>query len=43
LVEIKSRLRSAISPWFDCRQKLDIIRDRLEEGEPLLRRSELVS
>ena len=31
-VEIKSRLRSAISPWIDCRQKLDIIRDELEEG-----------
>jgi hypothetical protein len=42
-VEIKSRLRSAISPWYDCRQKLDIIRDKLEEGEPLLRQSELVS
>jgi hypothetical protein len=32
-VEIKSRLRSAISPWIDCREKLDIIRDALEEGE----------
>ena len=42
-IEIKSRLRSAISPWFECRQKLDIIRDKLEEGEPLLRQSELVS
>jgi Hint domain len=42
-IEIKSRLRSAISPWFDNRQKLDIIRDKLEEGEPLLRHSELVS
>jgi Hint domain len=41
--EIKSRLRSAISPWFDCRQELDIIRDKLEEGEPLLRHSELIS
>jgi len=28
---IKSRLRSAISPWFDFREKLDVIRDRLEE------------
>ena len=27
----KSRLRSAISPWIDRRQKLDIIRDELEE------------
>jgi hypothetical protein len=31
-VEIKSRLRSAISRWIDCRDKLDIIRDELEEG-----------
>ena len=29
--EIKSLLRSAISPWIDRRQKLDIIRDELEE------------
>jgi Hint domain len=29
--EIHSRLRSAISPWFDRRQELDIIRDELEE------------
>jgi hypothetical protein len=29
--EIKSRFRSAISPWIDRRQKLDIIRDELEE------------
>jgi len=29
--EIKSRLRSAISPWFDIREKVDVIRDRLEE------------
>jgi hypothetical protein len=28
--EVKSRIRSAISPWFDRRQKGDIIRDRLE-------------
>jgi len=39
-VEIKSRLRSAISPWFDCRQKLDVIRDKLEEGEPVLQQPE---
>jgi hypothetical protein len=31
-VEIKSRFRSAISPWIECREKLDIIRDELEEG-----------
>jgi hypothetical protein len=29
--EIKSRFRSAISPWIDRRQKIDIIRDGLEE------------
>ncbi|HUB12460.1 MAG TPA: Hint domain-containing protein [Acetobacteraceae bacterium] len=42
-VEINSRLRSAISPWFDRRQKLDIIRDKLEEGESILeRQAELI-
>ena len=42
--EIRSRFRSAISPWVDRRQKLDIIRDRLEErGIALLRQSEPVS
>jgi hypothetical protein len=41
-VEIMSRFRSAISPWFDRRQQLDIIRDKLEEGEYVLRQSELV-
>jgi len=29
--QIKSRFRSAISPWFDRRHQFDIIRDRLEE------------
>jgi Hint domain len=29
--EISSRFRSAISPWIDRRQKIDIIRDELEE------------
>jgi hypothetical protein len=29
--EIKSRLRSALSPWIDRREKIDVIRDRLEE------------
>jgi hypothetical protein len=29
--EVKSRLRSALAPWVDCRHKLDIIRDRIEE------------
>jgi hypothetical protein len=28
---MKSRFRSAISPWIDRRQKIDVIRDRLEE------------
>ena len=30
-IEIKSRFRSAIAPWIDRRQKLDIIRDNLEQ------------
>lgn len=29
--EVKSRLRSAVSCWVDRRQRLDVIRDRLEE------------
>ena len=29
--QLKSRLRSALSPWYDRREKLDVIRDRLEE------------
>jgi hypothetical protein len=29
--EVASRIRSAISPWFDIRRPLDIIRDRIEE------------
>ena len=29
--EIKSRLRSALSPWIDRRKQIDIVRDRLEE------------
>jgi Hint domain len=42
-VEMQSRFRSAISPWVDCRQKLDVIRDELEErGTFLLKKSELV-
>jgi hypothetical protein len=42
--ELKSRFRSALSPWIDRRQKLDIIRDELEErGLALLRQSELIS
>ena len=30
--ELKSRARSALSPWIDRRQPLDVIRDRLEEN-----------
>jgi hypothetical protein len=39
---IKSDFRSAIAPWIDRRQKLDVIRDELKErGAFLLRQSEL--
>ena len=30
--ELKSRLRSALSPWIDFRDQADVVRDRLEEG-----------
>jgi hypothetical protein len=36
--QLKSRIRSAISPWFDRRQPLDVIRDRLEERAIMLAR-----
>ena len=40
--ELKSRIRSAISPWFDRREPIDMIRDRLEErGIALSRQLEL--
>jgi hypothetical protein len=43
-IEIKSRFRSAISPWIDRRQQFDIIRDNLEDrGIALLKKLELVS
>jgi hypothetical protein len=29
--ELKSRLRSAVSPWIDLRDRADMVRDRLEE------------
>jgi hypothetical protein len=29
--ELKSRVRSAMSPWLDRREPIDVIRDRLEE------------
>lgn len=42
--ELKSRVRSAISPWLDRREALDVIRDRLEErGLMLSRQLELVT
>jgi Hint domain len=34
--EIRSRFRSAISPWIDRRRKVDIIRDKLEEHTAVL-------
>ena len=41
---LKSRMRSAISPWFECRKQVDVIRDRLEErGIMLSRQSALAS
>jgi hypothetical protein len=36
--ELKSRIRSAMSPWLDRRQPLDVIRDRLEERAIMLAR-----
>ena len=40
--EFKSRIRSAMSPWLDRREPLDVIRDRLEErGIALSRQLEL--
>jgi Hint domain-containing protein len=41
--ELKSRIRSAISPWIDRREHIDVIRDHLEErGIMLSRQSEPV-
>ena len=41
LSELKSRVRSAMSPWLDRREQFDVIRDRLEErGIALSRQSE---
>ena len=34
--ELTSRLRSAISPWFDRRDQVDVVRDRLEERGALI-------
>ena len=42
--EIKSCLRSAISPWIDRRQTVDLIRDKLEaRGLALLRQPEVIT
>jgi hypothetical protein len=42
--ELKSCVRSAISPWIDRRQTVDIIRDKLDvRGIELLRQRELMS
>jgi hypothetical protein len=42
--ELKSRIRSAISLWVECREPADKVRDLLEErGIALSRRSELVN
>jgi hypothetical protein len=42
--EIKSCFRSAISPWIDRRQTVDIIRDKLDaRGIALLRETEFIS
>ena len=40
--ELKSRFRSALSPWIDLRNQADVIRDRLEERGILAWRSEPV-
>jgi hypothetical protein len=34
--EIKSRLRSALSPWIDRREKIDVMRGQLKERGILL-------
>jgi Hint domain len=40
--ELKSRFRSALSPWIDLRNRADAVRDRLEErGVILSRQAEL--
>jgi Hint domain len=33
--ELKSRFRSALSPWIDLRNQADMVRDRLEERAPV--------
>jgi Hint domain len=34
--ELRSLFRSTLSPWFDRRQTLDVVRDRLAEGVPVI-------
>ena len=36
--ELKSRFRSALSPWIDFRNQADVVRDRLEERGVMLSR-----
>jgi hypothetical protein len=31
-IELMSRVRSALSPWIDLRDRADVVRDQLEEG-----------
>jgi hypothetical protein len=31
-IELMSRLRSALSPWIDLRDRADVVREQLEEG-----------
>ena len=38
--ELRSRFRSALSPWIDLRNPADVVRDRLEEGIDEVRRRE---
>jgi hypothetical protein len=40
--ELKSRFRSALSPWIDLRNQADVVRDRLEERGVPSRHSEPV-
>jgi Hint domain len=40
--ELKSRFRSALSPWIDLRSQADVVRDRLEEHGVPSRHSEPV-
>jgi hypothetical protein len=37
--ELKSRFRSALSPWIDLRDQADVVRDRMEERAGVLERT----